>query len=228
MPHATGTAGQTALIVVRHGQTQVVPGRIQGQFNSQLDDLGRRQCALLAARLRGCRFDACYASDLDRAVETARAVVGARELVLEPRLREWSMGAWEGMQWSEVERRYPAAFAAFHKGEAAAPGGETLPQMLRRVADTFEDLARRHVGGVVFVATHGGVLRQLLHHLAGSVGFLGDSLSDNTSINRFTWFAEGRWRLDCWNDTAHLTPAPPHSSNGGSLSPPPMSGTPPA
>ncbi len=216
------------MIIVRHGQTQVVPGRIQGQFNAPLDDTGRRQCALLAARLRGCRFDAGYASDIDRAAETARAVVDKRELQLLPQLREWSMGDWECMQWSDVERLYPAAFAAFHRGEAAAPGGETLPQMLRRVAAIFEEIARRHLGGKVFVATHGGVLRQLLHHVAGSAGFRGDSLCENTSINRFTWFAEGRWRLDCWNDTAHLAAEAPHSSNGGSLSPPPMSGTPPA
>lgn len=227
MPQITGTAGQTTLTIVRHGQAQVVPGRIQGQYNVPLDDVGRRQCALLASRMRGWHFDACYASDLARAAETARAVLGARDLVLLPQLREWSMGAWEGMQWSEVQRLYPAQFAAFHKGEAAAPGGETLPQMLRRVTDTFAEIASRHAGGAVFVATHGGVLRQLLHHVAGSAHFMVDALCDNTSINRFTWFAEGRWRLDCWNDATHLAESP-HSSKGGNLSPPPMRGTPPA
>ena len=69
-------------MLIRHGQsTWNRDHRIQGQLDPPLSDEGRRQAALVAARLAGRKFDGLYASDLKRALETAEVIgtaVGVR------------------------------------------------------------------------------------------------------------------------------------------------------
>ena len=63
-------------LLVRHGEsTYNAEGRIQGQQDAPLSARGRAQAEQIAARLRTYQFDACYASDLSRAADTARAIM---------------------------------------------------------------------------------------------------------------------------------------------------------
>lgn len=56
--------------LVRHGETDANrDGIIQGQLNTPLNDLGRKQANLVGEVLRGVPFNAAYSSDLDRATE---------------------------------------------------------------------------------------------------------------------------------------------------------------
>lgn len=54
--------------LVRHGETDANrDGIIQGQLNTPLNDLGRKQASLVGEGLRSIPFDIAYSSDLDRA-----------------------------------------------------------------------------------------------------------------------------------------------------------------
>jgi len=71
------TAGR--LLLCRHGQTEFNAGaRFQGQTNTPLSERGRAQARLLASRLAGEHIDVAYASDLDRAKETALIALDGR------------------------------------------------------------------------------------------------------------------------------------------------------
>ena len=64
------------IYVVRHGETEENRQKIvQGHLDTSLNSEGERQSDLLAKALKDVPFDACYSSDLQRAVQTAKRVL---------------------------------------------------------------------------------------------------------------------------------------------------------
>lgn len=160
-PHPLIPEGlQAVLVFVRHGESELVAqGRFQGQKDSPLTELGRRQALLVARRLaRRTRRPALplpagapraiVHSPLLRAAETAsligRAVSGGRgtdavaepiPLVAEPGLLEIGQGEWEGLPGSEIVDRWGALLDDWRRDplSAWAPGGESITEVDARV-----------------------------------------------------------------------------------------------
>lgn len=154
-------AGLDAVLAfVRHGESEwVAEGRFQGQGDSPLTELGRRQALLTARRLArrarrpvlplpGRPAHAVVHSPLARAAETAmligRAVSGGRgedavaapvPLHPEPGLVEIGQGDWEGLPGTEVVERWGEVLEAWRHDPLAAwaPGGESLSDVDVRV-----------------------------------------------------------------------------------------------
>jgi broad specificity phosphatase PhoE len=148
------------LCFVRHGESEwVAEGRFQGQGDSPLSDLGRRQ-ALLTARRIGRRTRrpalplpagaplAIVHSPLQRAAETAtligRAVSSGRgedalrapvPVLPEPGLLEIGQGEWEGLPSADVSARWGDVLATWRRDPLAAwaPGGESIVEVDGRV-----------------------------------------------------------------------------------------------
>src|SRR5436309_8138951 len=97
------------VLLVRHGQSEWnAVGRWQGQADPPLTDLGRQQARAAAHSLGS--LDAVFASDLQRATETAvivAAQLGIGPVVLDPDLRERDAGEWSGLTRDEIHERYP-------------------------------------------------------------------------------------------------------------------------
>lgn len=110
-------------------------------------------------------------SDLRRARETATAIAAAHGLAPEadPRWREFSFGAWEGLTWTEICARDPALRSAPWTSYThyAAPGGEDFEALRARVAPAVEELRRRGAACGALVA-HAGSIHALLHCVLGS------------------------------------------------------------
>ncbi|KKK94352.1 hypothetical protein LCGC14_2683730, partial [marine sediment metagenome] len=66
------------LYCIRHGEsTYNAEGRIQGQSDVPLSELGRRQGEAVAAALRAEPVEAIYSSPLRRAMQTAEPLADA-------------------------------------------------------------------------------------------------------------------------------------------------------
>lgn len=198
------------LVCVRHGQTAWnAKRRFQGHTNIPLDDEGRAQASALGALLRAERIDAAVSSDLLRAVETARLVLGDRpvELRLDPDWREMQFGDWEGLTWDEIVAAHPELDPASRTAPKTytPSGGESFAQLCERIARAVE----RFTGeldddGVGLVATHAGPLHALLAVLLGddatqalSVRFVPASV---TRLRRHN----GIWSIVSLNQTAQV------------------------
>ena len=142
------------LVLVRHGEsTFIAEGRFQGQAETPLTPVGRRQAALVAERLArpheapalpvpaGDPVELIH-SPLRRTAETAAAIAAARAAARRPiapradaGFAEIHQGAWQGLHRDEVETRYGPTLAAWRRTplEAWAPGGESLPDVQARV-----------------------------------------------------------------------------------------------
>jgi alpha-ribazole phosphatase len=155
------------LLLVRHGQTDWnLAGRFQGQSDTRLNRTGQRQAAAVSQVLRLEAIQAVYASDLQRARETARCIAAGLRLTvqLEPRLREMAFGQWEGLTYAEIQQRQPEALVAWQKApqRRAPPHGETLAQVADRVRQALKKMVKAHTEETIVLVAHGGPLRILL------------------------------------------------------------------
>jgi len=165
----------TTLLLVRHGETDWNrDGRWQGHSDTPLNDAGREQARQLAAELGD--VDVMYSSDLARARETAEILAeqNGLEVQLDPRLRERSFGAWEGMTAAEIEVEFAEEHARWMAGEApGAADAEPFVDFGARVEEFVEDVLAEHPGETVLVVGHGGSIR-VIHALAQGLDYVRD------------------------------------------------------
>ena len=155
------------LWLVRHGESLWNrEGRVQGQSDPPLSDVGQRQATKLAARLSRTPFDLVYSSGASRSTETARLALPAAPVTADARLHELCFGAWEGRLWREVARTDAAALEAwFTNPYVHTPtGSEPYSALSTRVQAWLEQLPE---SGRVVAFTHGGPIRSLLYGLTG-------------------------------------------------------------
>jgi probable phosphoglycerate mutase len=158
------------IILLRHGRTAWnAERRFQGQANPPLDDVGRRQAYEVAPLIAALRPDVLISSDADRAAATAEpiAAVTGLELALDPRLRERSLGHWEGLTRADVQQRYPEEFAAWIAGKDVSQfgrGGESREDVAARAVQVFEELP---VVETAVLVTHGATSMALAAAILG-------------------------------------------------------------
>lgn len=146
----------SGFFLVRHGET-TKPGLFLGCADPPLSDTGRRQAERIAAALPPPQT--LVSSGLRRATETA-AILAAHwgvEARVDPRLDEIGYGAWDGLRWEEIERRWPAESAAkLHDWWAVSPpGGEPFAAFVERLRGGWGDLLS--APRPVVVVAHAGV-----------------------------------------------------------------------
>lgn len=199
----------TLLLLIRHGETEWNrSSRIQGHTDIALNARGQAQAVAVADALRDTEIHAIYASDLQRARETAAPIAAHQGLSLrtDAGLRERSFGAFEGSSFAQLQEIHPQECERWRRRDPtfAAPGGESLEVFYERVTSTVMRIATAHPGQTLAIVTHGGSL-DCLHRCA-----TGQSLDAprtwelrNAAINRVL-VADGRMILVGWNDGGHL------------------------
>ena len=161
------------LFLARHGETAWnLERRWQGHTDIPLSARGREQAAALAARLHGRGIGHVRSSDLKRARETAEivaAALGIPEVGIDPRLRERSFGAFEGLTAEECAARYPDIWTQYQEDRRVMPpGAEPHDEVVRRLTRAVEEaLALPTNGESVLLVGHGGSIRVLLHTAFG-------------------------------------------------------------
>jgi probable phosphoglycerate mutase len=164
------TPSRPKIYFIRHGETDWnLEGRLQGQKDIPLNDVGRVQAEEAARKLEALvpHFEdlAYVASPMTRTRETMeilRATLGLHPEVyrLDDRLVELTFGVWEGMTWKEVRKAEPAlaALREQDKWHYAPPGGgESYAMLVDRIRPILDDLTRDTV-----IVAHGGVARAFL------------------------------------------------------------------
>jgi alpha-ribazole phosphatase len=162
----------TLIYLLRHGEVQgAETRRFIGHLDVALSPRGERQCAAQAERLRGVHLGALFSSDLARARHSAQIIGAPHGLqpAIVPALREMNMGRWDGLTAGEIRAREPDAFADWmtRVGEFPFPEGESVPDLLARVAPAFDAIVAAHTGRAIAIVAHGGPNRALLCRALG-------------------------------------------------------------
>ena len=153
------------VLLCRHGETTWNrERRVQGWAPTPLTDRGRDQARALAAHVAAeYDVDRVFASDLERAAETARFL--GRDVDAAPELdrawRERDFGRFQGLSYTDLFEGHPE-YALGRTGYAAAEsvpeGGESLLAMRERVLDAWNALLAGLADATIAVVTHGGPL----------------------------------------------------------------------
>lgn len=177
------------LFLIRHGHTvwNGPPHRIQGQFESDLSDQGRKAAQDLGAEMR--RPDRIVSSPAERCLQTVDCLFGATPDATDPGLLEIDLGWFCGLLATEVAERDPAAWYGWrHTPARMRPGdGETLAELqdrfvaaVRTVHNSMRD------DECVLIATHGGCLRTLIcYDRDAPLDIYPDITMDNLTLLKF-------------------------------------------
>lgn len=158
------------ILVLRHGETEWnAEGRYQGGLDSPLTDKGRAQAArlgrLLLRRLGPAPGPLTFTcSPLGRALDTAAIVArvaGLPPAVADPRLREVSLGSWDGMPGTGMNIE-GAGQVEPHERYFGSPDGEPYEAVVARASSWLDEATGR-----VVVVTHGLFSRILRGTYAG-------------------------------------------------------------
>lgn len=152
------------LVLWRHGRTDWNRvGRAQGHADVSLDKVGIAQAERAAAKLATYRPQFVRSSDLARARETAERLVAitGSELVLDKRLREYDVGARQGMTFEEFRTAYPDLYDDYMAGlDVRVPGAEITSEVCERMVAALDDAAAAvGVGETGIVVGHGASMR---------------------------------------------------------------------
>ena len=162
----------TKLVFLRHGRTEWNElGKLQGQADVELDEVGERQAEEAARFFADWDFEACYTSNLKRALRTAHMVAEPHGLEVVPaaRLQEITIGSWSGMTTAEVIRVFPGFMDFYLQGIdfQRSATGETLAEMTGRALESVREIAERHEGQQVLIVTHGLLLSKVVSAFMG-------------------------------------------------------------
>ena len=151
---------------VRHGQTEWnAIRRMQGQWNSDLNELGRQQADTNGKFLKQLNIDYMVASPLDRTVQTAEIIdthLGIN-FDVDDRIKEWHCGDWSGEMWDEVPDKWPEEFAAWQADQYyyRGPGTENYPDMIERSKPFLDELLATPYTRIA-VVSHGMIGRVMV------------------------------------------------------------------
>lgn len=204
------------LYCVRHGETTFnSEGRIQGQLDTQLSELGQRQCLAITAAVRDLPIKAVYSSPSRRAYDSAVRLADALNLPVQSddRLMEINAGIFQGRTWAEIDQQFPEEGRRWrsHDPDFRIPQGESRRDLMLRAKQVFH--AIRETGfEQVIVVSHGGLLSAAFKALLEIPAERNPFSLLNGSISRLGW--AGDVKLLSLNQVHHLHDA---QGSGGDL-----------
>jgi broad specificity phosphatase PhoE len=169
-PAARLPLARTVLTLVRHGQTSAnLDGVWHGSSDTPLTPHGELQAARVAHFLGDHSADATvvYTSPLQRARRTARPIAErlGLELRVDDDLREYDIGAWEGMSFRELHEVHGLWHHIATDPDYAPHGGESPRQVVLRLTRCLQRIAAAHPRERVIAVAHGGALSLALSAL---------------------------------------------------------------
>ncbi len=198
------------LYCIRHGEsTYNAEGRVQGQSDVPLSDLGRRQGQAVAEALAEVGLEVIFSSPLRRAYETAEIVArrtGA-PIRTDPRLKEINAGIFQDRLRSELLAQFPEDYRRWTSGDPdfVIPGGESRRQLAERGVAAFRDIIASGYERVA-VVSHGRLLVVTLKSLLDSsdASRLPAALQNASITTVEVDPTNGRMRLITADDVRHL------------------------
>ena len=160
------------IYLTRHGQTRLNKERLmQGRTDEPLNETGIRQAErmheILTKAEPELRFDAVYASPLDRAVQTAAIISGfpREQIRIDERILETDFGKYELADYTALGPAM-SLYWAMPEIFPAPPTVETVRSMTERSRSFLKDLeAKEGKLENVLVTCHGGIIRALCGYL---------------------------------------------------------------
>jgi phosphoserine phosphatase len=200
----------TKIVLTRHGHVEgIKPERFRGREPLPLTKRGQAEAVALAQRIADAfRPSHIYTSPMGRCVETATAIAkatGAGAKTCDD-LNDADYGAWQFKTFIEAKAQDPALFAAWFATPHLVrfPNGESLQDVVARVANALRMVLARHPDETVVLVGHDSVNRALLLELLDQpLSAFWRVEQGPCCINEIDVFGGGIW-VRRINETQHL------------------------
>lgn len=152
--------------ITRHGQTNLNRQKLmQGRIDEPLNETGIAQAHNARKLIGDVKFDAVYASPLNRAIETASIIGGVskEDIIIDDRIIEVDFGKYEKAPYSHLGFKM-SAFWALPEVFKNPDGVESIESMVSRSHSFLRELEKKNYENVLIVC-HGGIIRALCGYL---------------------------------------------------------------
>ncbi|MBI5197768.1 MAG: histidine phosphatase family protein [Nitrospirae bacterium] len=154
----------TTVIFLRHGCTDYPGEQIYDETAGPgLNEEGKREAERLGRWVNGQEIAALLVSPAIRTRETAGPVakVLGTEPIYKEALRERNFGAWEGLTFQEIEKRYPEGLRRWKEDPVGytPEGGESILDVQKRVSEFCQWVIQTYPLRHVILVTHMGPIR---------------------------------------------------------------------
>ena len=156
------------IYIFRHGETTYNrDGRFTGFDDPPLTELGLKQAAIIAEKLKNKNFEIAYQTSLQRSKDTLKAVLqyhpDCQEIIEDNRMIERNYGQLNGLTHEEfIAKNVEEKFNLIHRGFfETPPDGESFAMVEIRVQSFIDELLpkmRRESKNVV-ISAHGNSIR---------------------------------------------------------------------
>jgi broad specificity phosphatase PhoE len=192
------------LVLIRHGETEwTLSGQHTSYTDLPLTANGEEQARTLAPLLASRHLTRVLSSPMQRARQTAK-LAGLDHLRVDPDLREWDYGGYEGITTRDIHRSRPdwdiwtegvIPGPEGHPGETPTEIGERADRVLARVEAAFIN----GDGGDVVLVAHAHFLRVLTARRLGLPPADGALFQLATGTVSRLGTEHGRHVLTAWN-----------------------------
>jgi broad specificity phosphatase PhoE len=185
------------LIVVRHASTALNSTTssecIRGHLDVKLSPEGRAEAKATGEKLKLKQFDVIVASDLSRAVDTAKTIsqaTGVPIVEVTRDARPWDVGSWAGRPIPNCTEKLVDFIR--NKPDTVVGGGESFNDFANRFFDCIDDIRRKYAGKTVLLVTHHRGERLLQASLEGGADLSEDDIEPNAFLRKGIGPAEFR------------------------------------
>lgn len=185
----------TTICIIRHGETNWNSlGKLQGQEDIALNDLGRKQALETARYFETESWDVMVSSPLKRAYETAQIIasrISIPTIHVVNEITERNYGSASGLLPDERHKLFP---------DGIIPDQEEFEHLRQRAMIGLTKIAANFVGKKIIVVSHGGLTNSILYTLSnGEFGSYKTRLK-NGCINKIS-LQNNKWIVEFYNKT---------------------------
>lgn len=161
------------LLLIRHGENDFVKtGKLSGRLPGvHLNENGQKQAQALAEGLKDLPIKAIYSSPLERALETAEPIANRHKLttIQEPGLRDSDVGRWQGKSLKVLRLTKAWKIVQNAPSRFQFPGGESFIDLQTRIANSLENIIRKHnkPKHIIAVVFHADPIKLAVSHFLG-------------------------------------------------------------
>jgi alpha-ribazole phosphatase len=156
-----------SLILLRHGKTSHA-GKMVGSTDVDLEIEGIAQIKAIRPLVQAEKFDRVFCSPMRRCRQTAEILDLDIDISYHDALKEINFGLWEGMEFSEIEKKNPEQVGKWVEDPDGFcfPEGECRADFISRL-EVFKKSLLALEQEKALIITHGGVIRHFICSFLG-------------------------------------------------------------
>jgi probable phosphoglycerate mutase len=202
----------TKLYLVRHGETEWnALSKVQGNMDTELNDMGIKQAEFVANRLAKENIDVLYTSSLKRAKATAQRIAAQTNIELKElhEFREIRLGPWEGLTLIEINEKYADHYKIYRENptDFNMPGAETFLQVSERFCNAIHNIVAENMDKKIVIVSHGAAIKAAIISILGiDISHYNKFRIDNASISilNFSDKYHNGVVVECLNNISHM------------------------